>query len=337
MRIQPGQLNIYGAAKLHAGNSPFTKSQIIRGKILSMLGNELDIVFEGGACVKAAANGHIDLPINKLIHFQVVENTGDRMLLRPVPDGVNGPVFEERNLAALAHSLGLEPSQSNIDFLKSCQNIVGQSLAKLITLLQADGRADIIQKLQQVFIRPDNLLEYLTGFERQNFENLIERLSKVFESMEKYNLNNTAYNKVMTDIIKGLAVQINNHFPIFYIPLPLIFNNSFFPSEVWIEKDGQNKRGEENIISIRLIADTPLFGRVEAAINSTRMDVSIEIYCSKEFLTLFSRYSAILKERIERLDVNLKSLDFKELQKNSGFPDLSQKYLESHPPLDIKI
>lgn len=338
MRIESSTINMASFSKTLNSTPPvFEKNQIVNGRILSIDNNGLDINFSGGFHVKASVEGNMQLPLNTSIDFEVLAHTGDKLLLRPLLENHPETVPKERILAGLAARLGIQPSQDNLNFLEKCENLISRNLEKMANMLLTEGKEDAVKVMQNIFTGPEKLADYLKDFKNVTIEKLIGQLDELYKEIKKDNLSSGAYNRLMGEIIKGLSVQVNHTFPLFFIPIPLVFNNRFYPGELWIEKDASNAEEGTKDILIYLMVDAPFSGRVEANIKHLNNYIYMDIYCNKSVLPLFDKNSDILKEKISRLGITLKSLMFHELKKNNSFFELSKKYVKPLPSLDIRI
>lgn len=338
MRIQLGTTFESNFIKNSNLPSPvFQKNQIINGKILAVDGNELEMLIAGGKIVKASVEGKLNLPLNSYIDFEVVESSRDLLVIKPIRGEETVHVSQDRVLTELSSAINIKPSPENMKFLERCNNLLGISLSRLGEALLSNGKTDIYNILKEILIEPGKTGEYLKRFEKENGAKLTEQLKILFESVMKKEKNSPIFARILGDIAKSILIKTTHPFPLIYIPVPLIYNNKLYPSEIWIEKDPAEEGESKNNISFHLLIDTPYLGRVEADIICSGSDLGVDLYCSRENLHLFEKNLDMLKERISSIGFIPKWIKAHELKENNGFIKLSQKYIKPLPPLDVRV
>lgn len=334
MKIQLNSLFPQNDIKISPGSGTnFQKGQAFSGRIVSINGNVVEIN-TGGVNIKAYSKGNIGLPMNIQMNFEVVESSRDMLVIRPLETGAAVPVSKDAIIAGLLDSMGVEPSPSSVSFLKDGEFILGRNIEKLLASLDMEGREDAVQNIKDILIKPGELSEYIKNFEDNG------RLLKMLDALFKYgrsdNMNSKSYTGILGDMVKGLTIQINHDFPLFFIPVPMYADNQPMHGELWIEKDGKAGTDRESPLLIHLLVDTPSLGRVEADILSMGKDLSLVLYCRKDIVPLFEKYSPVIKERISGLGLIIRECNVSELKKPRSFIDFAQLYAKPFTPLDVR-
>ena len=338
MRIQSNPLSVGNIIK-----NPMQDTQSLRlgqaftGKILSIEGNVLDILTSSGIHIKAFAQGEDRLPQGTSITFQVVDNTKDILTLKPVFDRVETVPIKENMLIGTVIDLGIKPSPENINFISKGEFAFGKNIERLIKSLEEEGKPEIAEKLKKMMVSPSELEEYLKKFDKDGMGKLVKQLGELFGEIKISETPSRVLENIIGNLLKGLSVQVNHEFPLFYIPVPLNYNGEFYPGEVWIEKDDQGGAAQRASLSIYIFIDSPSMGRIESNIRGNAEYININLKCDEKFVPLFNMYSSNLAQRIYDLGIKVNSINFSKLDKPSSFIDLIEKYVKPFVPVDIKV
>jgi len=254
-----------------------------------------------------------------------------------IVSGVETAESKDRSLAGLGVELGIKPTTDNINFLDSYSRTLCKNMELLYNMLLEDGNTAALKKLQKILLSYEKLGEYLKNFNEEIMKQQVDVLRQLFDTIKNNNPYSKEYSRVLSDILKGFSIQINHQFPLFFIPVPLFFNNKLYPGEIWIEKDPQKTENPSSPLSIFILLDTPLFGRIEGLIKSADGYINVDLYCKKEIVPVFNDNIELLKERLSTTGIVLKSLGIHELKGTSSFKDLVQKYVHPYPSVDLKI
>ncbi|KPU44833.1 hypothetical protein OXPF_19190 [Oxobacter pfennigii] len=321
------------------------KGQFLEGKVTSIEGKEINILLQNGNSIKAFIEGSVYLPVNHNLVFEITENTGSTIILKLVEvstEGMLTPAEKERIAAEILSRLGLKNTPENAEVLEKSAGMVGRGLKNLIYTFESSKTNEVnekpifFQRLQNIFITPEKLIDYLRDFDSKHIRNLVEQLEVLLREVKSDDTNSKQYIRAMTDIIKGLSVQINHPFPLFYIPIPLFFEGQLYPGEIWIEKDSHSEE-KEGLITIRLYVDNPHLGAVEGIITSKGMQTFIDLYCKKEFVTLFEESRKLLLDRLSSIGIQITSVNIHELKKSISLLDLAFKYSKPYSSIDAKV
>lgn len=338
MKIESINTSTQIISKMHTGQGQaFEKGQTLNGKIMAVNGEVLDILLSSGAHIKATSQGSIDLPLNVRLSFEVIENTSSMLLLKPTASNLQIPASRERIMFGLASELGIKQTPGNISFIDTYSRTLCKNIELLSDMLLQSGNTKAFQSLQGILISPEKLGEYLKSFNDESMMQLVNKLDELFNQIKNGSPSSKEYTKILSDIVKSFSMQINHEFPLYFIPVPLIFNNKFYPGEIWIEKEPPKEQAEGEQLSAYVILDTPSFGRIEGLIRSHAADISVDLFCKKEIMSIFSDNIGILKDKLSSAGIAAKSLGIHELKRSSSFTDLAQKYVTPLPSVDLKI
>lgn len=338
MKIENIQVNIQGISKPGIeGGRELQKGQSFIGRVVSFEDGIMNIRTLNGVNIKAFAHEKVTLPSNSAIRFEVVENTKDMLTLKPAPANIERMVTNEDIMAGFLDSMGVKPDAKNVNFLKDGGFLFGKNLEKLMSMLEQGGREEMASNLKSLMVKPGELEEYIKGFNGGNGEKLIKALSELLQGIRNDETASKMYSGAAGNILKGLFVQINHDFPLFFIPVPMYINNEPYNGEVWIEKDYEDGEQGREDICIYIMVDTPSMGRIETNIRSSGRDLSLNLYCKKELVELFDIYSPGLKKHISNLGFNVRNLGISELKEAKSFLDLAKKYTKPFVPIDVKV
>jgi hypothetical protein len=338
----------------------------ILGKIVSLDKGDAELMLLNGETIKATIAKDVDLPISTPIQFEVVEAKEDSIILRPKlidpaitdAEGNNEPISKERVTHGIVSALNINDTPQNIKLLnnlKPCS--IAENIYKMLNVLSSDEHTDsnISDIKDSFFISKDKLEEYIKEFNNAQVDNevgmtkelgikgkqlkygmekLVGDIDKLLSNIKKSNIPKEEYAHISTELLKELSIQRSHPFPLFFIPIPLFFNNHFYPSEICIEKDGENEDGEGNTF-IYLFINTNHLENIEVDIASTPHGLDINLYCKKRFIDLFKDNMDELKLKLNTTpSINLNSFNVLELKKERTVQDLFKKYIKPYPSLD---
>lgn len=328
-----GQININTNSSANTFN---LIGKAFEARILSIKDNIAEMVLPQGEHISASIKGNINLPLNEPVIFQVISNENNEISLRLlsspsefIEDGADRALFQ------LSSTLGINISSDETDTFKFPNTDISGELSKLYQMLQQDGKSDAAARLSQVFVNTERINEYIKGFSKDGMENIIKNLNDLMQSMDMSKAESSKYVKVFESVVNGLSIQNSKPFPFFYIPVPILINNRFYPGELYVERKDDEK--ENNNIYMYLMFDTPSLGKVEADILSCNLNLSIKIYCSKYLVPVFKENINMLKENMSSKGINITAIDVCTLKKSSDFISIAQKYIKPYPPIDIRI
>lgn len=313
------------------------KGQSFVGRVISFENGILDIVTVDALNIKASTEDGVTLPLNTPIKFQVVENSGDRLFLKPFIPDMGKVVRAEDIMAGFLDSIGIKPDAQNVNFLKNGGFIFGKNIEKLISMLERDGKGDAAQTLRSLMVEPKDLAQYIKEYGMERGKKLLEGLGEALKNIRNNESGSTIYANISGNIIKGLMVQVNHGFPLFFIPVSMYIENKFYNGEIWIEKDDSGGKNDGDELCIYLMIDTPSFGRIEANIQSSGRDLALYIYCKNEIMPIARANSEELKKHISSLGVDIKNFSVSELKESRNFMDLVKKYVKPFAPMDVRV
>jgi hypothetical protein len=218
-----------------------------------------------------------------------------------------------------------------LEFLKKGRFVFGKNVERLFYLLGEKGRPDLIDRLLNMFMGQERLLEYLKAFRRERGRELLDKLEKLFGEIINSGLNYRAFERAAEGTLKGLLLQFNHPFPLFCIPLPVMHQGSMYTGEMWLEEDDGGGQ-----YYIHLFIDTESLGRVEADIGYDGRSMSVDMFCSREAMAALEPYTRMLKDRLSSLGATLGHFELDELKRKRDFTDLAAKYI-STVPLDVRV
>lgn len=323
-----------GLTQQREGTVP-QKGQMFMGRVLSITDGIVDIKTAGGSIIKAYAENGVELPSNANVNFEVVDSSKDKLVIRPLLGGLGGAAGERDMLIGMLSGFGIDPTPENISFLKDGGFMLGKNVEKLMALLSQEGKQGEVNVIKDIFVKPGELLNYLKDFE--GGDKFLKMVETLISSIGRDDANSKSYGSISANILKGLSIQINNDLPLFLIPVPMYFEDQPLHGEIWIEKDGTVEKEGKSIIYIHLLTDTQSFGRIEADIRSDGYDMGLDIYCRKDVLPLFEKYTGDLKKNIRELGLNVMDINLSELKKNRNFLDFAYKYVKPFTPVDIRV
>jgi hypothetical protein len=336
MKIQPGSGNIINSINTGQGREAgrLEVGHAFWGRVVSIQDGSAQILTNMGSIKAQIAGENVSLPLNTSMVFKIVDSTKDTIVIKTMQQDVQINMSKEQLFMGLLDSLGIEPSPANVDFLKNGGFSFGKNIEKLITTLLMDNNENDAANLKNIMIRPSELGQYIKGFESgDRFLSIIDMMLKAAAGDRT---NPKLYEGLAANVLKGLSIQINHDFPLFFIPVPMYFENEPHHGEIWLEK-GSKGNDSEDIVYIHILMDTPHFGRIEGDIRNLNSEIILDIYCIKDTMPVFEKYLDDLKSRIVNLGYNVMGLNLHELTKPRNFTDFAKNYVKPFIPLDIKV
>lgn len=308
--------------------------QAFWGRIVAIEDEMLDIKTKMGD-IKAKISGeNINLPLNKSLLFKVVDSTKDTIVIKAMQQDIKISIPGEEIYMGLLDSLGIEPSTANVEFLKNGRFSFGKNIERLMFALLMDNHENRAADIRNIVIKPAGLIEYLKGFE--NGEGFLSIISGIIKAARGDISSSGFYEVLAANVLKGLYIQINHSFPLFFIPVPMYFENQPHHGEIWIEK-GLKGIDSDGAVYIHVLMDNPYFGRIEGDIRNLKNELMLDLYCRKDIIPLFEKHLNDLSKSISSLGYHIMGLNMHELIKPRDFTDFAKKYVKPFVPVDIKV